>query len=257
VVGRSVSDTGVGTATVATEYAYTGLKASFDGRGAQGFRETRRQSYGPNGQPLTVVTQYLQDHPYTGVAIKSETWNGPLDMAAPSTPLSRSTYVYCDIAAAGSAAAATPTAPCASTAKIQHPYVYKSTEEGTDLSGTALPTVVTTNTFNASGDPTQIVVSTAGTSLGLAQTQTFTKTTTNLYYTDITSADNWVLGRLQKSTQANSVPNLLASIATVPGSAANASATQGTGTPPGPIQLPPPPIPTAALMSIIQMLLLD
>ena len=218
VVATSTTDSGVGTgasATVATEFFYAGLKAAFDGRGLQGFRETRRQSYGPNGQPLSVATQYLQDYPYIGVAVKSETWNAALNSTAPQV-LSRSTYTYCDkTAAAGAETSATPTAPCAVTAKVQKPYVYKSVEEGYDLNGAVLPTVTTVNTYNTSGDPSNIAVTTSGTALGLSQTST--KNTANLYFADNMAGDSWILGRLQRSTQTNSVNNSLASITTLPG----------------------------------------
>lgn len=251
VVATSVADSGVGGEKVTTEYAYTGLKASYDGRGAQGFRETRRQSPAPDGTNLTVVTQYLQDHPYTGVAVQSETRLGALN-ASFAQVLSRSTYVYCEKAAGTAAeAAATSTAPCPVTAKIQRPYLYQSTEAGWDIGGVALPTVTTTNTFNNSGDPTQIVVSTTGTTAGLSQTST--KTTTNQYFADNTAADNWILGRLQKATQRSTVLNSLASIPT----STHGSPYLGVPTAPVSPSSPPSPISPATLSIILQFLLND
>lgn len=222
VVATSTADSGVGTngsnggTAVATEYYYAGLKGAYDSRGARGFREVRRQSTGPNGAPLTVVTQYLQDHPYIGVASKTETWNDALSATAPKV-VSRTTYTYCDRTVPGAEASASPTAPCPTSAKVQRPYVYRSVEEGAELPGVVapaamnLPTVTTVNTYNDSGDPTNIAVSVVGTALGLSQTST--KNTANAYYAD-TTGDNWILSRLQRSTQTNSVTNSLGSIAT-------------------------------------------
>lgn len=246
VVVTTAADSGVGTTKFTTEYSYTGLKATYDGRGPLGFRETRQQSPAPNGANLTVLTQFLQSHPYIGVANKTETYLGTLG-ALPATPRSSSLYTYCDrAAAAGAAAVATSSAPCPVpvTARVQWPYLYKSVETGTDLAGTALPSVTTVNNFDATGNPTSIAVTTSGTAFGA--TRTTTKTTSNTY-TSSTSGDNWILGRLQQAAQQNSVPNIIASVTTSAGSAANASATQGTGT--------PPPIPPAALSAILPLLL--
>jgi hypothetical protein len=219
VVATSTVDSGVGNARLATEYRYSGLKASFDGRGWLGFREIRRQNPGPNGEPLWVITAYLQDGLYTRMARSTDTWLG-------GQLLSRRTYLYCDkTAAAGADAGASSAAPCPSTAKVRRPYLLRSIEEGWDPQGSKLPTVVTTNSFNDGGDPTSIVVGTTGTALGLAQT--FVKTTTNQYHPDNLSGDAWIRGRLQKATVQNNVPNSLGSIATSAGTAPYATATEG------------------------------
>ena len=220
VVATSVADNGVGSATVATEYGYLGLKADMTGRGLLGFREVRRQGKAPDGSNLTSFTQYLQGHPYTGVASTTSTRLGTLnDAAAPL--LSSIGYTYCDkTALAGSEAAAAVGAPCPvpATAKVQRPYLRKSDESGYDLSGVALPQVVTTNSFNDSGDPTQIDVVTG---------TTFTKATTNVYQADDTAGNNWILGRLSKATVLSTVPNSLPT--TSAGTGTNATATVGTG----------------------------
>lgn len=249
VVASIVDDTGVGTTQRATEYRYAGMKAAHDGRGFLGFREIRRQSLGPNGEPLTVTTQYLQDGANTGMAAWSETW-----LASLATPrdqaqiLSRSSNVYCDrTAQAGAEAGATEAAPCMSSAKVRRPYLYRSVESGKDLTGNELPTVTTTNTFNDSGDATQIVTQTTGTALGLAQT--FTRTSTNVYLPNNTAGDAWILGRLQKASVLNDVPNHLPLIATV-----STGPVDGTGSNPPP---PKPPLNGVALSAIISLLLSD
>lgn len=252
VVATSVADTGVGSSTVAAEYAYAGLKADVN-RGLLGFREVRRQSTTANGSKLTLVTQALQTSPYIGATKKSQTFNGDLRSVSNSAnAISTSVYTYCDkTAAAGSETAASPTIPCATTAKVQKPYQYSSVETGTDLAGYTLPTVTTLNGFDLMGNLTSIAVTTAGAPSGTAlpTTSSFTKTTTNTYLPDNTAGDTWVLGRLLQATQKNVVPNALASIGTSPGSAPSAAATQGTGT--------PPPISPAVLAVILQLLLED
>lgn len=247
VVATSTSDTGVSSVTVSTEYSYAGLRGSYDGRGLLGFREVRRQSPGADGTPLTTLTQYLQTYPYTGTASSTVTYSGVLGTASP-TALSSSTYTYCDkTAAAGAESSATSTAPCATTAKVQRPYLYKAVESGVDLQGAPLPTVTTVNVYDQAGNPTSIAITTVGNALGLQQT--FTKTTTNLYFPDNTLGDAWVLGRLQQASQRNTVPNSLGSIGTTAGGAPNATSIQGGGA--------PPPISPAVLSIILQLLLDD
>ncbi|MCI4431647.1 MAG: VCBS repeat-containing protein, partial [Burkholderiales bacterium] len=130
VVTKSETDIGVdigsGPSKVATEYSYTGLKANLNGRGLLGFREVRRQSPGPNGAALSIVTQYLQDFPYTGSVKHSETRLGTLDDTAAQV-LSSSGFWYCDKTAEAGAEVPsltfTPGTPCPSTAKVVRPYL--------------------------------------------------------------------------------------------------------------------------------------
>jgi len=254
MVVTTVSDSGVGGAPLVTEYSYAGLKADTSGRGMLGFREVRRQSSAANGESLTVVTQYLQGHPYTGVASRSDTYRGTLAATLGATPLSSSVNVYCDVSAsAAEAGAATAAAPCVTAAKLLRPYLLRSTESGTDLTGIVLPQVVTENTFNASGDPTRIVVTTSGTAAGISQS--FVKTTTNEYMAeDLGCSDvrtcNWVRGRLSRASVTSSVPNSLPAVSTSPGSAPNAAATVGQG-PLGSVPIRP------EVLAIILQLLLD
>ncbi|KNZ32391.1 MAG: hypothetical protein AD742_11465 [Methylibium sp. NZG] len=225
VVSKSESDSGVGTTKVATEFSYVGMKANIDGRGLLGFREVRRQSPGPNGAALTTITRVLQDYPYIGSTARSETRLGTVNSTTAQL-LSSTELTYCDkTAAAGAEAVASVSIPCPTTAKVMRPYLRRSVESGTDLGGVALPTVTTTNTFSNSIDPTQIAVSVTGTVAGTSQTAT--KTTTNTYFADTTSGDNWVLGRIQSATQQNVVTNFLAQLATTAGSAPYATAIQG------------------------------
>jgi hypothetical protein len=252
VVATTASDSGTG-AINAAEYSYAGLKSAYDGRGWLGFRETKRQTTAPNGDNLTVFTQNLQTGAFAGMAAWTETRLGALNNANASV-ISRTTNIYCDTTSATAPASATAAAPCASSSKLQRPYLYQSIEEGSDLNGAVLPKVTTTNTFNSNGDPTRIEVKTTGTAVGNLQ-QNFVKTTVNEYDADNTVNDAWLLGRLTKATVTSSVPNHIASISTSAGSAPNATAVKGSLT-----DVPPPVntgIDPARLIPIIMQILND
>ncbi len=230
VVATSTSDSGVGAARVVTEYGYAGLKSGYDGRGSKGFREVRRQSPGPNGQSVTVLTQYLQEHPYIGVASKTETFQGGLG-DPPTMPVSSSVFTYCDkTAPAGAETSATSRVPCSvpPTQRVQIPYLYRSVESGNDIDSarTPLPTVTTLNAFDNWGNPTSVEVTTVASVFGTSQTTT--RKTTNVYTAD-TSGDSWILGRLFRATQDNSVPNVIGSVVPSAGGAPGATATAGSG----------------------------
>lgn len=249
VIPSLTQETGAGSLTIT--YVYKGLKAQRNGRGMLGFRETRQQSPAPNGDAQTVSTRYLLQHPYIGVAALTETYAGGTSLTGQR--LSRTAYAYCDktndatLPAISNVAA--PPAPCVVTSKIARPYLYQSIEQGWDLDDNALPQVKTTNTYNAALDPLTITVQTTGSTLGLSQT--FTQTTTNSYFDNQTSSDQWILGRLKRSTVRSQVPNLLGNITTSAGTGPNASDQNGSGAPPTPAALPP------EVMSVILQLLLD
>jgi hypothetical protein len=213
----------------------------------------RQQGPGANGENLSVFTQYLQTHPYIGMAAQTDTRRGLLNNA--SAPLLKSVVnVYCEQAVAAAAPAATPAAPCAATARIQKPYLYRSVDSAIDLGGAPLPTVTTVRGFSGTGDPTSIEVATAGNAAGLSQT--FTKTTTNQYNADDTSCSDyqtcrWITGRLNRASITSTVPDSLSSIATSAGNGPHATAVQGAGS------LTSLPISPAVLSTILQLLLDD
>ncbi|MFT7773445.1 FG-GAP-like repeat-containing protein [Roseateles sp.] len=229
VVVRLSSDSGVGTAKVINEFGYAGAKVDLGGRGFLGFREIRQQMDAPDGtSKLTSVRQMLQQYPYIGSTAVSETYLGPLSaMTAPQTGtrLSRVENTYCDTyAAAGAQNSASVTAPCPVTSKLQRPYVYKSVQTGMDLAGYATPTVTTTQAYSG-GYLSNVLVQTQG--VGPAGTENFSKQTSYEYFADDISADNWKVGRVQKSTTSSTVPNSLSAISTTAGSQPKASATTG------------------------------
>ena len=229
LVATLTVDSGIASAgPVLTEFTYQGLRAHLKGRGLLGFVRRSYQTHGADGSPLTITTDYLQDHPYIGIASVSQTFNGPIGGGA---LLNRSTRAYCDTtsqsAAGMTANGGQPPPPCATSALIQRPYLAQALEEGWDLGGQTLPVVTTTNTYSSSGDPLTVSVRSEGDALGIHQV--FTKTTKNTYFPNSIAGDSWVLGRLMQSQQENIVPNSLPSIMTGAGSAPQASATQGTG----------------------------
>jgi len=63
----------------------------------------------------------------------------------------------------------------------------QNVSRGADLDGSVLPTTMTTNQYDALGNPTQMVVSTS---------DGFSKATTNRYTNDKT---NWHLGQLNRA----------------------------------------------------------
>jgi Salmonella virulence plasmid 65kDa B protein/FG-GAP-like repeat/Insecticide toxin TcdB middle/N-terminal region len=233
VVATRSEQTGVGTATSTTEYRYTGMKASYDSRGAQGFRETRQQTQASDGtSTLVSLTEFLQDYPYSGMPLRSATWLGALADAEVATPLSGSTYIYCNLAARANQTSATSTSPCAlpAGARLVWPYLYRVSRSGVDLSGAQQPTEVTTTTYGDWGDPLTVEVKTTGTSVDLSQT--FVKTTSNTYLSPITSCSSdtqcrWILGRLSTASQTNTSPSALQTLGASAGTAAAATATTG------------------------------
>lgn len=229
VVTSISTDTGVGTSKTTTEMAYRGFRTDLLGRGALGFREIRRQTDSPDGtSKLTNVQLRLRLHPYTGAIAVSETYLGALSavgQAQTGLRLSRTENTYCDLnAASGAEATATPFAPCPTTSKLQRPYLRKSVATAVDLTGTALPTTTTINTYSG-GYLTQVDTQTVGTSP--AGQQTFSGITTNEYFPDDITGEKWLLGLLKKTTASKTVPNSLGSITTSAGSAPKATATAG------------------------------
>lgn len=274
VVVTSESDTGIAGNKVKTEYAYRGMKAALDGRGLLGFRQSVQQNFGPNGEPLSVWTNYLLDAPYIGVAKTTETRRGSWTEPNASL-LSKTINVYCDKTSATDAlltadpligadpAALTENSPCFTTAEIKRPYLRRSVEAGTDLAGVPLPTVTTINSYNDFGDPNKIWVTTTGKVAGADYT--YTKTTANTFCAPGSAladgsvcpnkidGDLWILGRLNSSTVTNSVPNLMAALSAGAGPRPNAAATTGVA----PSNAPPPPLNPAVLAAILQFLLED
>lgn len=247
VVATLSADSGVGATKAKTEYAYRGLKADPVGQGLLGFRETRQQSTAPNGDAVTVVTRHLQTEPYIGLPARTETRLGAISAITgdQTGPLLSSSYsIYCDTTSTVDPDAATEATPCAVTSKIQRPYMRKLVERSNDLDGsTRITETTTTNTYNAAGDPTQIVTQTSGTVAG--STETTIKTTVNSYFADTISDTAWIRGRLKQATVTSKVSNALPS--TAAGTAVNATAVSG----------PQEQAPLAGFLTVITTMLLE
>lgn len=240
------TDSGVGDSRLRTEYAYRGLKAAVDGRGLLGFRRTAQQTTAPNGEPLSVWTDFLLEDPYAGVARQTETRRGP--WTEPDAPLLSTTVnTYCDKTSAASPPdtnttgvgdAFSASAPCATNARLRRPYLRRVVEQGTDLDGAPLPTVTTVNTYNQFGDPLNVLVTTRSTVAGIAD-QVFTKNTASEFCNpgstlpgggacpNVTAGDLWILGRLTRATVTSTVPNLFDQVQAGPGTAPHATDVAG------------------------------
>jgi hypothetical protein len=225
VVASSTVDTGVGTGTLTTKYSYRGLRGNQRGRGILGFSEVRRETYAPNGEVLTGATRRLQDYPYIGDASREELFRGTIDQTAAAV-LRRTVNVYCDQTSATLASSATETTPCLPGTGIHRPYTSASTSTSWDLGGSALPTVVTARTVNACGSDMNTTVTTSGTAFGTLA-QSATAATTNEYFPDNTSGDNWLICKASTSTAHPIVPNSIDNITTGAGGAPLATAIQG------------------------------
>ena len=114
---------------------------------------------------------------------------------------------------------------------VLRPFLAKIVEEGWDVDTppSALPRVTTDNTFNDTGDPVTVVVTTE--MVGIPG-RVSTKATTNQYDVDAsrTAGDSWILGRLLRTVQQNSVEDRTATVPPMvpsPGTLAYACAIQG------------------------------
>ncbi len=187
VVSRAEVRDGIG-GFVPTEYRYGGLKARADGRGSLGFAWSEAEQVETD---FVTRRDYRQDYPYVGRVWLERTsapgvgFTGSLSQPIPAGAglLSEKTYAFdcLDISAGG-------TLGCTEgVTAIYFPYAASIVEKGWDLDGSVLPTVTTTNTYDAWGNATQIDVVTS---------DGFSKSTVNTY---TNNAGAWILGRLTRT----------------------------------------------------------
>jgi len=249
VVATVESQTGVGSATVKTEYSYAGLRAGLDGRGLLGFMKMTEQHVAPDGGATRLETSFFQDRGFVGTAAVVRSYDAGI--GAGGHLLSQTTSAYCDTTSTTTpppiVTSGVAPAPCQSTALIQRPYLYQTLAEGWDIDAarTALPAVTTTNVYDAEGNPTSIVATTTGLVAGVQQTST--KSVTNSYGNEDITGDHWVLARLQSASVRNVVSNGLPQVTTSAGTSPHAADRQGP--------TPGPNIP--AIMAVINSLLLS
>jgi len=176
VVSRVDAPNGIG-GTYSSTYSYAGAKADLSGRGFLGFRQMTVKDLQTN---ITDTTNYRQDFPYIGMVASTTRTLG-------SQTLGQSTNTYQFANASGGTAIGPTNAP-------YRVSLSQNVSSGADLDGSALPTVTTSNQYDAYLNATQVVVSTP---------DGFSKTTTNIYTNDAT---NWYLGRLTRASVANVAP---------------------------------------------------
>jgi hypothetical protein len=176
VVSRVDVGNGVG-GIYSSTYTYAGAKADLSGRGFLGFRQMAVEDPQTN---ITDTTTYRQDFPYLGLVASTIRSYG-----AQALGQSTNTYQF------SNASGATTIGPASAPYQV---WLSQNVSSGTDLDGSALPTVTTANQYDAFGNATQVVVSTP---------DGFSKTTTNTFTNDTT---NWYLGRLTGASVTSVAP---------------------------------------------------
>jgi RHS repeat-associated protein len=173
VVSKIQSSDGIG-GNYVSNYAYAGAKTDLSGRGFMGFSQVTVTD------PLlrvTETTNYRMDFPFTGqVASRTRVWTQ--STGNPPVTLSSVANTY----------QTDPT--CTGGVATVPPYTVElctSVAQGADVTGTALPTAMTSYTYDAYGNILTASVLVSDGSNGLT-TSTYTNDTTN-----------WLLGRMTAS----------------------------------------------------------
>jgi hypothetical protein len=171
VVARVDSANGVG-GTHSFAYSYSNAQNDLKGRGSLGFGQMKVLDLDPNKNILE-TTNFRQDYPYIGLVASQTRTQGALT-------LSTATNSY-------------TTTNLGGTRNL--PLLSQSIEAGSDLDGTALPTITTSYQYDSYGNKTQIAASRSDGSA---------KTTNNSYSNNATS---WILGRLTATSVTNDFPH--------------------------------------------------
>jgi hypothetical protein len=179
VVARVDTNDGAGGVYTST-YTYVGAKLHLQGRGFLGFREVTATDARTH---IATTTTYQQSFPYTSLVVnRIKKLNGQI--------LNDTTNTYaCVNETAGNGS-------CANQAPGTRYFVSlsQSIEQSYELNGTALPTVTTSNQYDAYGNATQVTVATG---------DGYSKTTANTYTNDTT---HWLLGRLTAASVTSTTP---------------------------------------------------
>jgi hypothetical protein len=158
-------------------YRYAGMRTSLDGRGPLGFHLVRAT----DTESGIVDWRYFQrDFPFTGLPYTSAV----ISPGGVYLQNVASTYGCTDFVSASGCQVAP--------GRRYFPFVSQQVQTGADLNGAALPSVSTSTTYDAFGNPTSIVVSTS---------DGYGKTLTNTYDTA-----NWPPGRPTRSTVQSTSP---------------------------------------------------
>ncbi|MCK1383303.1 VCBS repeat-containing protein [Bradyrhizobium sp. 21] len=169
VVSRVDTSNGVG-GVYSSSYTYSSARLHAQGRGFLGFAQTSVKDLQTG---IADTTTYRQDFPFIGLVSSTK-------RALGTQTLGQSTNTYQSYDTGG-------TAP-------YHVYLTQNVSSGADLDGSVLPTVTTSNQYDAYLNATQVTVSTP---------DGFSKTTNNTYTND---PSLWYLGRLTRATVTNVAP---------------------------------------------------
>ncbi|WP_315759567.1 MULTISPECIES: FG-GAP-like repeat-containing protein [unclassified Bradyrhizobium] len=176
VASQVDSSNGVG-GTYSSSRTYAGAKIDLTGRGMLGFRQVTVRDIQTG---IAETTIFRQDFPYIGMVASTTRTLG-------SQTLGQSTNTYQFMNASGSTTISPSSAP-------YRVYLAQSTSSSSDLDGSAVPTVTTSNQYDGFGNATQVVVSTS---------DGFSKITSNVYAND---TSYWYLGRLTRATVTSQRP---------------------------------------------------
>ncbi|WP_315804678.1 MULTISPECIES: FG-GAP-like repeat-containing protein [unclassified Bradyrhizobium] len=176
VVSRVDASNGVG-GTSSSTYTYTGAKIDLTGRGLLGFRQVTVRDAQTG---IADTTTYRQDFPYIGMVASAARTLG-------AQTLGQSTNTYRFINASDGATISPSSAP-------YRVFLTQGVSSSTDLDGSAVPTVTTSNQYDSFGNATRVTVSTS---------DGFSKTTSNIYAND---TSYWYLGRLTRATVTSQRP---------------------------------------------------
>lgn len=188
----SVSD-GIG-ALRDTTYKYEGLRSSVL-RGSLGFAAMNSTD---ELLGMSTRTEYNQTYPFTGQVVRSvQTFDNGTATTSDDVVLSEVASSFASIKTH------TGTETVASHSGIVFAYADTLTKKNYKLDGTLVSTVTTTNEYDNFGNPTSIVVDTAGLDYEGVM-ETYRTATTNTYTND---TSNWYLGRLTRAEVTQTLPS--------------------------------------------------
>src|SRR5579872_1786304 len=176
VVSQVSTSNGIG-GTYSSNYSYAGAKLDLTGRGFLGFRQ---MTVTDPQTGITDITNYFQSFPYLGLVATTTRTIGSQTLG-----LSTNTFQFSNVSGT------TTISPSSAPYQVS---LSQNVSSGADLEGSAMPTVTTSNQYDAFGNATQVVVSAS---------DGYSKTTNNTYTNDTT---NWYLGRLTQSSVTSVAP---------------------------------------------------
>jgi YD repeat-containing protein len=190
VVSNVAASNGLSLGTYNSSYTYSTAQVDLGGRGFLGFGSMT--AYDPQLN-IYQTTTYSQTFPTIGLV--TQRTKGLSPSSALST-LNNNLYAYLYANSGGGMALSTPTILSQTSANTA-PYfanTEQTVEKSWDLDGSAMPSMTTTYSYDAYGNPTTITVITP---------DGHSKVTTNTYVNDTV---HWLLGRLTGSSVTSAAP---------------------------------------------------